>query len=72
MWIHSKKRYREAEKVLQRIAELNGVDPSGVTLSPGETLPEDETGIKMPEKPSSVVFDPKGNPEQGGTKKKKI
>ena len=74
LWLHSKKHYREAEKVLQRIAKLNGVDPSEVTLSPGETLPEDEkvSGTKVSQDPASAIFETKENSDQGGIKKKKI
>ena len=38
MWLHSKKRYNDAEKVLRQFAKLNGKDPSIIVLS-------DEVGL---------------------------
>ena len=71
MWLYSKKRYSEAEKVLQRIAKLNGIGPSHIKLSAGGTLSKLETGTKSPKKNSSEIFESKENPGQGGINRSK-
>ena len=43
MWLYSKKRVKEAEKVLRQFAQLNGKDPSTITLSGHLVLPEKES-----------------------------
>ena len=63
MWLHSKKRYNEAEKVLRQFAKLNGKDPSLIVLLDEAGMLEQNKNSSRTD-PDAQKVKPKSNSEQ--------